>query len=89
MSKSYIVHKDIPIPAPKWSAGRTKGTSKYKWMLDLSLGDHIVVENQKEADCLTNAMLRLTEGTRSMIQRKMQDNKIGLWVKQVSKRRVA
>ena len=88
MSKSYIVHKNIPIPAPQ-NPMRKKGHSKYKWMLDLDLNDHIVAENRKEADRLHNAMLRLTVKERGFIQRGMSDGRIGMWVSQIRKRSAA
>ena len=88
MSKSYIVHKNIPIPAPQ-NPMRKKGHSKYKWMLDLSLGDHIVAENRQEADRLHSALLRVTGNERGFIQRNLSDGRVGMWVNQRRKRSAA
>lgn len=87
-NKSYIVYKDVPVP-PRKLLGRTKGQSKYKFLLDLDIGDHIVADSIEEANKLCNAMIRLSEGYTTFTQRRFEDGTIGLWVKHMKKRKEA
>lgn len=87
-NKSYAIYKDIPVP-PRKLFGRKKGQSKYKFLLDLKVGDHIVAESVQEAAKLTNAMIRLSEGYTTFTQRSFEDGTIGLWVKHMKKRKEA
>jgi len=87
-NKSYVVYKDVPVP-PRKLLGRTKGQSKYKFLLDLEVGDHIVAESVQEAAKLTNAMIRLSEGYTTFTQRSLDNGTIGLWVKHMKQRKEA
>ena len=87
-NKSYVVYKDVPVPPRKY-LGQTKGTSKYKFLLNLQVGDHIIADSIEEANKLCNAMIRLSEGYTTFTQRKFNDGTIGLWVKHAKKRKEA
>ena len=80
-SHAYVVSKNVPIPPVKaFGNGRTKGQSKYAWMNQLDVGDHLVVDTYKEANLLDCAMRRLTDNKRTFSQRLLDNGKIGLWV---------